>query len=138
MKFLPLLIFILIPLPVRSQIWVEFYREKILDNGIWSEFSRDIDLQSITKRGEYFYVNVRYWRNSPGSKTISNDQSIYTTRISCKEQTIQVVGHNRSDHGEGVIYNRFPNGEWKWKFSNNYWITSSTGHKDLLLKQVCN
>ena len=135
MKYLLVLVSLLIPLPVRSQMWVEFYKEHIQGSNGWNEYSRDIDLQSIKKRGEYHYVNVRYW--SSIGNTTSTNQSIFTTRISCKEQTIQNVGHNRSNSGEGVLYKRFPNGEWKWKLSNN-WRTSSTHHMDLLLKEVCN
>ena len=77
MKPLLFVVLLLIPLPVRSQMWVEFYRENIKEDGIWNKYSRDIDLQSIIKRGGYHYVNVRYWSNHTGSETTSKNQSIF-------------------------------------------------------------
>ena len=136
MKKLLLLVLSLLPLPVMSQVWEEFYKFNVREGSSFYEFSRDIDLQSIIRRGDYHYVNIRYWSDYPGSRTTSSNQSIYTTRISCKEQTVQNVGHNRGG-SKGILYTRFPNGEWKYKILDN-WETTSTDHMDVLLKYICN
>lgn len=136
MKILLLLVLFLIPIPVKSQVWKEFYREKIKSGSSWYEYSRDIDPHSITKRDDYYYVNVRYWSSHPLSSTSPTNQSIFAKRISCKNETIQNVEHNNSNWGEGVLYKRFPNSQWKY-YDMNGWENSSTDEMDLLMIEVC-
>ena len=98
------------------------------------EYSRDIDLQSIVTRGGYFYVNVRYWSDVPGGPTPEN-QSIWTMRINCQEQTIQSVGHNKNSRGKGPLYKKFPDSTWRVYLGK--WEISPTTDQNLLLGEVC-
>ena len=66
MKKLLILFLFLLPQPVNSQMWKEYWSEVMEERTGVYEYSRDIDLQSIVKRGGYFYVNVRYWSDVPG------------------------------------------------------------------------
>ena len=113
MRHLLLLILILTPLPAKAEMWKVFHRESSKESNGWAGYSREIDLQSTIQRGDDYYVRVRYWSNHPESDTTTDNQSIFTTRVNCKTQVIEIVGHNRGLKGPFPLYKRLPNGDWR-------------------------
>lgn len=127
---LPLLLLVL-PLPVRSQMWVEYYKVTLKDgNGRLYEHSKEIDVHSIRKTSEHHYFFQKWLKNG-------KDTDTYTIKVGCKEQTIQRVVGRDGRKGEGWVYKRFPNGVWNVYFPIPGWEQVPTGDKDLLLNEIC-